>query len=282
VQYQILNCRSDALNLLPGNFFQAVPLNIVDGARRHERENGGSVRGKPKRGIERKVMDMKRKLGVVIILLLALMASSIYIDVPTVKAPSAPVKIHNTPTIVTEDNISVPKTAPSVSQQAVPVAQEAAPVLKQVTAADMQALDLRLPCGFTAAEIESVTKYDLKGLGADFAGEDGKVNAVFLMSVAALESGWGRYKINQYNLFGMYNYSPQSYSQCIDHVADVLAANYLTPGGKWFNGDTISGVNKDYCVNPDGSPRTSWTNEVSGIMAGMYNQIYQAEYQQKT
>jgi beta-N-acetylglucosaminidase len=210
------------------------------------------------------------------------MTITIYMEVPAANAPSAPVKTHIAPEIAEDGNVPALKTEPQVLQQAAPVSQQAAPVLKQVTPAAMQALDLRLPCGFTADEIESVTKYNLVGLGGDFAAQDGNINAIFLMSVAALESGWGRHTINRYNLFGMYRYFPQSYAQCIDHVAGYLAENYINQDGRWHNGVTVSEVNVDYCVNPKGSPKTSWTNEVSIIMAKMYNQIYNAEYQQGT
>ena len=180
----------------------------------------------------------------------------------------------------------VPEQSTIESQQTVPDLSTAetkltAPVLKQVTSADMKALDLRQPCGFSAAEIESVTKYNLCGLGKNFASQDSKINAIFLMSVAALESGWGRYKLNQYNLFGMIYYHPQSYAGCIDYAANTLASNYLTQGGAWYNGVTVSAVNIDYCVNADGSVNTSWTDKVSEIMAEMYNQIYLAQHQKQ-
>jgi hypothetical protein len=210
---------------------------------------------------------MKRKFVVIGILILVLMASTNYIDVPAVKAPLAPITVYYAPKMIVE-NISLPKPKP--------------PVLQRVTPADMQKLDLRQASGFSSAEIESVAKYNLCGLGANFVEQDNKINAIFLMSVAALESGWGRYKLNQYNLFGMYHYHPQSYAECITHVANVLVTNYLTQGGQWHNGVTISAVNIKYCVNSDGSPKTSWTDEVSEIMANMYNQIYLAEYKQGT
>lgn len=175
-----------------------------------------------------------------------------------------------TPSIIIVDN--------PVQQQTVETPP--APVLKQVTSADMQAINLKSPCGFSADEMESVTKYNLCGLGSIFAAQDNKVNAVFLMSVAALESGWGRHKLNAYNLFGIYKYQPPSYAECISHTADLLSASYLTEGGPWYNGVTVAAVNVNYCLNPDGSPKASWTDQVSSIMADMYNQIYQAEYQQ--
>ena len=203
-----------------------------------------------------------------LVVIFVLLQSLAYIDLPAGK-PLQPETVRYTQKAVAAGS------AQQVAEQAPPK-----PVLKQVTPEDMRALDLRQPCGFSASEIESVTKFNLNGLGGNFAEQDNRVNAIFLMSVAALESGWGRHRLTAYNLFGIYYYQPQSYAECISHAANLLATKYLVQDGEWYNGVTVSAVNINYCVNPDGSPKTTWTDEVSGIMADMYNQIYLAEYQQ--
>ena len=220
---------------------------------------------------------MKAKFGICIVLLFALTASSLYIDAPAVKTQYATCASRQTQKAAVQNSISC-ENMPCKAQVPAVKTQPAAAVLKQVTQADMLSLDLGKPCGFTADELEGVTKYSLSGFGACFAQQDQKVNAVFLMAVAALESGWGRYQLTKYNLFGMYHFYPQSYAGSISGAADHLRNDYLSQSGRWFHGCTVSAVNTDYCVNSDGSPKTSWADQVSRIMADMYNQIYSSEY----
>ena len=60
------------------------------------------------------------------------------------------------------------------------------------------------PCGLSTEELEAVLKYDLKPYAQEFlyAEEDYGINACFLASIAALESGWGRYQFKENNIFG--------------------------------------------------------------------------------
>lgn len=54
--------------------------------------------------------------------------------------------------------------------------------------------DITEPCGMTAKELGERFKYDLEPYAQAFicAEEDYGINACFLASIAALESGWGR------------------------------------------------------------------------------------------
>ena len=79
------------------------------------------------------------------------------------------------------------------------------------------------------------------------------VNAIFLTSIVANESGWGTSKRaqTQNNLTGYAVYHDlsrgttfSSKDQCIYGTAKLLANNYLNPNGKYYNGTSIYDVNK--------------------------------------
>lgn len=193
---------------------------------------------------------MKLKIAVTVVLMLLMLKYALGINASAANTTSQSSTRYasNVLTVEMKDNMQTPEPAK------IPEKHE----LKQVQSENMLELDLRNPSGFTPKELESVTKYGLSGLGGDFAAQDSKVNSIFLIAVAALESGWGRFKLTQYNLFGMYRYVPNSYSECIEHVAAYLQTNYLTQGGEWYHGVTVPAVNTEYCVNSNGSPNTSW------------------------
>lgn len=129
--------------------------------------------------------------------------------------------------------------------------------------------DLTTLSGVTAKELDDVLKYDLKGLGEYFvkAEQEHGVNALFLASVAALESGWGRYCFKENNMFGYGSMSFNSKEECIDFVAMKLKENYLSPNGKYHNGYTIDAVNKRY------NGRVEWATTVTQIMGGLLRKL---------
>jgi beta-N-acetylglucosaminidase len=137
------------------------------------------------------------------------------------------------------------------------------------TIVDASDLDLTTECGYTASELDNVLKYELKGLGKYFikAEKDYGVNAIFLCSVAALESGWGRYCFKENNMFGYGNLSFASRAECIDFVASKISKNYLSKEGKYYNGCTVKGVNKRY------NGRQEWEDTVVQIMNSIYRKL---------
>ena len=136
--------------------------------------------------------------------------------------------------------------------------------------------DLRRPSGLTGKQLEKGLKAGLKGLGNTFVAAEKTygVNAVFLASVAALESAWGtsHYARQRNNLFGYgaYTSNPDhayyfdSKEIAINFVANKLATDYLTSTGKFFNGFNLIGVNTKYCTNP------AWASSVAKIMSEIY------------
>lgn len=125
----------------------------------------------------------------------------------------------------------------------------------------------------TVEQLENALYHDLKKYSFAFveAEEITGIDAIFLSSLAALESGWATSNVAQEynNLFGWtlgngdYKYF-NSKSECILYVADYIKTHYLTEGGKYFNGYEIEDINKKY------NGRESWENEIKEI----YNQIY--------
>ena len=119
--------------------------------------------------------------------------------------------------------------------------------------------------------------------------EQYNINGVFVAAVAIHESGWGTSKISKekYNLFGYgaYDSSPYNsayefsdYSESIDLIARVFVKYYLNPkgtaiyggeqaSGKYYNGSTLTGVNKKYATDKN------WANAVYKHMEYLYNKL---------
>ena len=115
------------------------------------------------------------------------------------------------------------------------------------------------------------------------------INGVFVAAIGIHESGWGTSKIatNKKNLFGYGAYDMSAYSSAysykeyaasIDMIARVLVKYYLNPKGtsiyngevatgKFYNGKTLSAVNKCYATDK------SWQNGVYEWMQYLYNRL---------
>ena len=122
--------------------------------------------------------------------------------------------------------------------------------------------DITEPCGLTEEELEERLKHDLKQYAGAFlqAEEDYEINACFLASIAALESGWGRNQFRPNNIFGFGNTEFESVERCIDYVSWYLKKHYIREDGGYYRGGTISAIGSIYC--PDGG---EWVELVTGI-----------------
>ena len=134
---------------------------------------------------------------------------------------------------------------------------------------DTETFDLRTPCGVTEHELESVLKHELKGMAKYYLAAEEKygVNAVFLASVSALESGWGRYCFRENNIFGYGRNTFDSYEECIDFVASKISKNYLDEDGRYYSGTTIDAVNRYY------NGREAWAETVKSIFERMLEKV---------
>jgi beta-N-acetylglucosaminidase len=110
----------------------------------------------------------------------------------------------------------------------------------------------------------------LEDLAQDFidAEQEYQVNAVFLISICALESGWGTSararRDNNLTGFGVYTDSSKGINSATkrDNIlltAKTLHENYLTKDGKCYKGVSVSAVAKSYCTSD------TWSGKISSI-----------------
>ena len=115
------------------------------------------------------------------------------------------------------------------------------------------------------------------------------INGIFIAAIGIHESGWGTSRIakNKNNLFGYraYDSSPynsastfETYAEGIDFIARMLVKYYLNPKGTaisngetavgtYYNGNTVSAVNKKYATD------TGWAEKVYNYMEYLYKKI---------
>ncbi|MBO5955667.1 MAG: glucosaminidase domain-containing protein [Clostridia bacterium] len=124
------------------------------------------------------------------------------------------------------------------------------------------------PCGMSTEELEAVLKGNLKQYAQEFlhAEEDYHINACFLASIAALESGWGEHQFKTNNIFGFGQKEFLSIPHCIDYVAWFLRKHYINENGRYYRGGTIADIGRIWCPD-DGE----WVRLVTGIYGGMIN-----------
>ena len=140
------------------------------------------------------------------------------------------------------------------------------------------------PSNVTVEELEYALKGNLKSLAATYikAEDETGVNAIFIASISALESGWGKSYMatHKNNLFGYGGKTFSSKEECILHVANALRNNYLLPNGKYYSGTTVKAVEKRYCPSPVGE----WSGLVSQIMRELNSSIqqYRIDHPQKS
>lgn len=138
--------------------------------------------------------------------------------------------------------------------------------------------DLTVIAGFTGEELETLLKDSgLAGLGAFYAEKEQThgINALFLISVAQLESGFGNSKLAQNcnNLGGIKN-GGDGYMEfptkqdCVEYQSTLLRDDYLAENGKYYSGKTTKDVSKKYCEGSE-----SWYTQVESLMKKNYNEL---------
>ena len=153
---------------------------------------------------------------------------------------------------------------------------------------------LNKPSGFSLDEFKEILSdsKDKNNIFEDNAeyfyyAEEYGINGIFVAAVGIHESAWGTSKIarNKNNLFGYgaydsnpYNgaYTFENYAESIDLVSRVFVKYYLNPkgteiydgqvaNGKYYNGNTLSSVNKKYASDK------KWANGVYKWMEYLYS-----------
>lgn len=139
--------------------------------------------------------------------------------------------------------------------------------------------DVTKPSHLTVEEIEYIldgTK--LKELAQDFydAEEEYGVNAFFIISLAAWESGWGTSSraVNDNNLtgFGVYSDSSKGINSATkrDNImltTKTLKNNYLTKGGSCYHGLSVYDISISYCES------TTWAPNITRIGNDLKNNL---------
>ena len=96
------------------------------------------------------------------------------------------------------------------------------------------------------------------------------VNLLYVISIAAIESGWGTSNRarTQNNLTGIAVYNDyssgtsfSSWEACIEETFRLLSEDYLNPEGRYYSGKSIWNVNTKYCTTP------SWADKIISIMS---------------
>ncbi|CUO44771.1 glucosaminidase domain-containing protein [Clostridium disporicum] len=107
---------------------------------------------------------------------------------------------------------------------------------------------------------------NLQALAEDYYEMEQKynVNAIFLMALNMEESGHGRSSLAVYNnnLGGIKSRnggyaSFESWSHCLEYIANLIDEMYLSETGSYYNGTSIYGVNVKYCVG------TNWADNLN-------------------
>jgi beta-N-acetylglucosaminidase len=111
------------------------------------------------------------------------------------------------------------------------------------------------------------------------------INPFYIAAHAAWDTGWGTSRIfrDKNNAFGYgaFDRCPSDCALSFDSVQDggVFAmgrvnANYLTPGGKFYNRSTLAGMNVRYATDQN------WKYGIAGIMNSLLDNV--AEQQGST
>jgi len=120
--------------------------------------------------------------------------------------------------------------------------------------------DLTKPSGETADKLNKYLEGSaLAGLGESFMGaeRDHHVSARYFLAHAIEESSFGTSQIarDKHNLFGFGadDANPyrdavtfKSFPDCIAYVSGYISRQYLTPGGSYYRGPTLRGMNINY------------------------------------
>lgn len=113
----------------------------------------------------------------------------------------------------------------------------------------------------------------LIGLGDTWVavGNDLNINEMYMVAHAAWESAWGTSSIAQQKN-NIYGYDARdacplkcadgyaSFAQCIREVMPIIKNQYLTPGGKYYEGATLRGMNVHYATD------TNWKYGIADTM----------------
>lgn len=130
--------------------------------------------------------------------------------------------------------------------------------------------------GCTISDLKNLSVGNLKDYVQVFYQAEYKtgVNAVYLLAIACVESGYGTSDLanTHNNLFGLRSGDGYLYfntkKECIYYTAELLKEKYLNPDGDYFNGSSIHGVAIRYCETPE------WPDVVYSVYLKLMEEVY--------
>ena len=134
-----------------------------------------------------------------------------------------------------------------------------------------------IPSNLTGEELALGLQGNLKSYAQCFVEmeEEYGINAIFLSSIAALESGWCSTNIalKNNNLFGLKKTNGSGFQKfsskedSIKAVSQILKNSYLTESGSNYNGLSITAINIKYCE------QKTWAGKVDTIANGIIEKL---------
>mgnify|MGYP002616120937 FL=1 len=158
-------------------------------------------------------------------------------------------------------------------------------------------MELNKPSGLTLEQFQKILTddKDINSIFRDnaeyfyYIEDEYNINGMFVAAIGIHESAWGKSNIakNKKNLFGYRAYDSDpynsastfnTYAEGIDLIARVLTKYYLNPKGTeiyngetavgtYYNGSTVTAVNKKYASD------SGWANKVYSYMEYLYKKI---------
>lgn len=129
--------------------------------------------------------------------------------------------------------------------------------------------------------LDNTMLYDLAPVFIECENKYG-INAIFLASLAAHESNWGKSRraIEDNNLTGFGVYSDDAVGinaptkrDNLLQTASWLKEKYLTPGAVYYNGLSIQAINIRYCIGKNNLSDFSWSDSIQRIGTIMFEKI---------
>ncbi|MCL2774780.1 MAG: glucosaminidase domain-containing protein [Oscillospiraceae bacterium] len=108
--------------------------------------------------------------------------------------------------------------------------------------------------------------------------DDYSVNAILILAIVRLESGNGGSRLakSKNNLGGLVSSGRtvtvyktfDTKSDCVTYMAQLLSENYLTEGGKYYNGYTLNDIAKSYSTSSK-----TWSDLVTSLIYEIQTEI---------
>lgn len=225
---------------------------------------------------------MNRNLTAGILLAVMLVGTGFKVSVPTsIDASKSPSNEQPKTYIAITAKVEMLEPEPLDEQPALIVRSREVPVARPKLQSDLTQQYLAESSGLTKEQFALLLQdTSLQDLSDYFhqADQTYAVNGVFLMALAALESGWGtsRIAIDKNNYFGWNASDDNPYKNaktfstpqaCIEYCAEQISRNYFQPEGAYYGAGTLEAMNIHYSASAE------WKDKVADIMSRLYAKL---------